>query len=151
MGRGGASALDRREHLLGGDTRVLVLPDPQDRPSRLGEQLVGLLVAGTVPRDLRPPLRPQAPATRVLLSHFPYAGDSRDEDCYSQFRLRDASIPLLHGHAHEAFLERRTKKGTWGINVGGDWWDYAPVAAETLAHHLEDLHRDRVAAVDGTR
>ena len=76
-----------------------------------------------------PPLRPQAPATRVLLSHFPYAGDSHDEDRYAQFRLRDEGIPLLHGH--ESFRERRTKHGTWHINVGVDWWDYAPVAAET--------------------
>lgn len=60
-----------------------------------------------------PPLRPQAPATRVLLSHFPYAGDSHDEDRNAQFRLRDEGIPLLHGHVHESFRERRTKKGTW--------------------------------------
>lgn len=33
-----------------------------------------------------PPIRP--PATRVLLSHFPYSGDSGDEDRYAQFRLR---------------------------------------------------------------
>ena len=95
-----------------------------------------------------PPLRPQAPATRVLLSHFPYAGDSHDEDRYAQFRLRDEGIPLLHGHVHESFRERRTKKGTWGINVGVDWWDYAPVSAETLAQHLEDLRRGRVNPIE---
>lgn len=96
-----------------------------------------------------PPLRPQAPATRVLLSHFPYAGDSHDEDRYSQFRLRDEGIPLLHGHAHEAFRARRTRKGTWGINVGVDWWDYAPVSAVTLAQHLDDLQKGRVEAISG--
>ena len=94
-----------------------------------------------------PPVRPQAPATRVLLSHFPYAGDSHDEDRYAQFRLRDEGVPLLHGHVHESFRERRTKKGTWHINVGVDWWDYAPVPAETLADHLDDLRRDRVVPV----
>lgn len=61
-----------------------------------------------------PPLRPQAPATRVLLSHFPYAGDSHDDDRYAQFRLRDEGIPLLHGHVHESFRERRTKEGHLG-------------------------------------
>ena len=99
-----------------------------------------------------PPLQPQAPATRVLLSHFPYAGDSRESevgDRYAQFRLRDAGIPLLHGHAHESFRERRAKQGTWGINVGVDWWDYKPVSADTLAQHLEDLERGRVAPVTG--
>jgi calcineurin-like phosphoesterase family protein len=97
-----------------------------------------------------PPLRPQAPATRVLMSHFPYAGDSHDEDRYAQFRLRDEGIPLLHGHVHESFRERRTKKGTWHINVGVDWWDYAPVSADRLAQHLEELRRGRVEPVDGS-
>lgn len=93
-----------------------------------------------------PPLRPQAPATRVLLSHFPYAGDSREAeigDRYAQFRLRDEGIPLIHGHVHESFRERRTKKGTWGINAGVDWWNYTPVSAETLAQHFGDLRRGR--------
>jgi len=57
--------------------------------------------------------------------------------------------PLLHGHAHEAFRERRTAKGTWGINVGVDWWNYAPVSAETFALHLEDLRRDRIEPISG--
>ncbi len=56
----------------------------------------------------------------MLLSHFPYAGDSHDEDRYAKFRLRDEGIPLLHGHAHEGFRERRTSRGTCGINVGVD-------------------------------
>jgi len=80
------------------------------------------------------------------------AGDSREAevgDRYAQFRLRDEGIPLLHGHVHESFRERRTKKGTWGINVGVDWWGYAPVSAETLAQHLEDLRRGRVAPISG--
>jgi calcineurin-like phosphoesterase family protein len=58
-------------------------------------------------------------------------------------RLRDEGIPLLHGHVHESFRERRTKQGTWGINIGVDWWKYQPVAAETIAQHLECLKHDR--------
>lgn len=94
-----------------------------------------------------PPTRPQAPATRVLLSHFPYAGDSHGEDRYAQFRLRDEGIPLLHGHVHESFRERRTPRGTWGINVGTDWWGYRPVSASTLAQHLDDLKHGRIAPI----
>ncbi|MEI7058633.1 metallophosphoesterase [Nocardioides sp. CCNWLW239] len=88
-----------------------------------------------------PPLGPEASATRVLLSHFPYAGDSHDEDRHAQFRLRDEGVPLLHGHVHEAFRERRTSEGTWGINVGVDHWGFCPVSAETLARHLAELSR----------
>lgn len=88
-----------------------------------------------------PALDPQAPATRVLLSHFPYVGDSRDDepDRHELFRLRDEGVPLLHGHVHEAFRERRSPAGTWGINVGVDHWDHAPVSADTLARHLAAL------------
>jgi hypothetical protein len=42
-----------------------------------------------------PPLRPQAPATRVLLSHFRYAGDSHDQDRYARLRLGDEGLTLL--------------------------------------------------------
>ena len=65
----------------------------------------------------------------------------------SQFRLRDEGLSLLHGHAHDAFRERRTPEGTWGINVGVDWWDYRPVSAERLSEHLEDLSGGRVAPI----
>lgn len=88
-----------------------------------------------------PSLHPQSPATRVMLSHFPYAGDHSEVDRHEQFRLRDEGVPLLHGHVHEAFRERRTTTGTWGINVGVDHWGYHPVSGETLARHLDDLER----------
>lgn len=94
-----------------------------------------------------PPHRPGGHGKRVLLSHFPYEGDSHDSDRYSQQRLRDEGLPLLHGHVHESFRERRSKRGTWGINVGVDVWDYRPVSAERLAEHLEGLHRGTI----GTR
>lgn len=96
-----------------------------------------------------PPARPGGLNTRVLLSHFPYAGDSHDEDRYRQYRLRDEGVTLLHGHVHDAFRERRTPRGTWGINVGVDWWDYRPVSAEKIALHLDDLRRGRIDPVTG--
>lgn len=86
-----------------------------------------------------PGVGPHDPATRVLLSHFPYVGDSQDEDRHTEFRLRDSGVPLLHGHVHEKFRESRSPAGTWGINVGVDVWDYAPVSASRLAEHLASL------------
>lgn len=76
---------------------------------------------------------------RVLVSHFPYVGDSQAEDRYRQFRLRDEGRPLLHGHVHESFRERRSERGTWCVNVGVDLWDYHPVSEHTLAEHLAAL------------
>lgn len=91
-----------------------------------------------------PSLDPQARATKVLLSHFPYEGDSHEADRYLQYRLPDEGRTLIHGHVHEAFRERRTERGTWQINAGTDWWDYTPVSALTLARHLEALHQNLV-------
>lgn len=90
-----------------------------------------------------PPTRPGGPRQPVLLSHFPYAGDSGSQDRYPQFRLRDEGIPLQHGHVHEKYREARSPSGTWGINVGVDVWDYRPVDEQRLADHLHNLTKGR--------
>lgn len=40
----------------------------------------------------------------VLLSHFPYQGDTpgRDRDRFPEYRLRNCDMPLLHGHTHSS-------------------------------------------------
>jgi calcineurin-like phosphoesterase family protein len=60
-------------------------------------------------------------------SHFPYQGDSHDEDRFVPFRPIDDGRWLLHGHVHE-----RWKVEGRQINVGCDVWGYAPVEAATL-------------------
>jgi len=64
----------------------------------------------------------------VTACHFPYRGDSHDEDRYLEHRPVDRGGWLLHGHVHERWRQ-------WGrmINVGVDAWDYRPVSAPTLA------------------
>jgi calcineurin-like phosphoesterase family protein len=59
--------------------------------------------------------------------HFPYVGDSHDEDRFTAWRPVDDGRWLLHGHVHE----RWTVEGRQ-INVGVDVWDFAPVEAATL-------------------
>lgn len=66
---------------------------------------------------------------RVLACHFPYRGDSQDEERFVARRPHDdGSTWLLHGHVHEKW---RTADRM--INVGVDVWDYQPVAESTLA------------------
>lgn len=65
--------------------------------------------------------------TQFAASHFPYAGDSGDEDRYTDWRPRDEGDYLLHGHVHTAW-----KKNGRQINVGVDVWGYRPVPLETL-------------------
>lgn len=67
----------------------------------------------------------------VLLSHFPYTAD-RGEVRYSQYRLADEGMWLLHGHLHST--EQRTSARE--IHVGVDAWGLAPVNLDTIAEML---------------
>lgn len=67
-----------------------------------------------------------AQARKVLLSHFPYAADHTDQARYTQFRLRDEGMWLVHGHGTYTVRNR-------GVNVGVDRWNYAPVNVHDVA------------------
>lgn len=58
----------------------------------------------------------------VLLSHFPYRGD-HGPDRYTQYRLRDEGVPILHGHTHAEGVLTWTHRGTPQVHVGWDAWD----------------------------
>lgn len=76
----------------------------------------------------------------VLLSHFPYDGDSQGEDRHSGARLRDEGVPLVHGHVHGEYKHRRSQAtGAMQINVGVDVWDYHPVSAREVASLFDEL------------
>ncbi len=61
-----------------------------------------------------------------LRSHFPSAKD-RGEVRYTQYRLADEGMWLLHGHVHESYrIEGRE------IHVGVDAWDLAPVSLDQI-------------------
>ena len=70
---------------------------------------------------------------RVLVSHFPYTGDSHDSDRYASHRPTDDGSVLLHGHVHEKWRTNGRQ-----INVGVDVWDYAPVPETTLVSLIEN-------------
>ena len=68
----------------------------------------------------------------VLACHFPYRGDSHDEDRYINERPIDMGEWLVHGHVHERWRQRGRM-----INVGSDAWNFRPVEAETLVALIE--------------
>jgi calcineurin-like phosphoesterase family protein len=79
------------------------------------------IVQGTVP------VRVGELDVDVLAGHFPYEGDSHDEDRYTEHRPVDAGAWLVHGHVHERWqVEGRQ------VNVGVDVWDWRPVPEDTL-------------------
>lgn len=68
----------------------------------------------------------------VLVSHFPYAGDSHSShDRYPEQRPIDRGLPLLHGHVHTEFAERGRQ-----FNVGVDVRGFAPVPESEIVGWL---------------
>lgn len=97
-------------------------------------QAAGFDVVVPWARTKLPPVAEGLPGRKVLLSHYPYDGDSHGDDRHVQARLRDLGEPLVHGHVHEEFtLERSAATGAVQVNVGVDRWDYAPISAEVVA------------------
>ena len=76
----------------------------------------------------------------VLLSHFPYDGDSHGEERYKEDRLKDVGVPLIHGHTHSsAHPVSKSKKGTVQVHVGMDAWNYMPVSEIEIGRLLDGL------------
>lgn len=69
----------------------------------------------------------------VLMSHFPYDGDHTPGERYSQYRLRDEGLTLIHGHTHEEERFSYSEAGTPQIHVGVDAWNFTPVNVHVIA------------------
>ena len=76
--------------------------------------------------------------TRVLASHYPYAGDTQDSDRHTSHRPVDRGIPLLHGHTHD----RENGPVGYQFHVGVDAFDYAPIPFSLIDAWLADLRRE---------
>jgi calcineurin-like phosphoesterase family protein len=69
---------------------------------------------------------------RVLLSHYPYVGDSQPErDRHRHLRPVDTGLPLVHGHVHTRWRENGRM-----LNVGVDVNRFKPVAESEVAEWL---------------
>ena len=85
-------------------------------------------VAGTDKGDRR---------RNLLLSHFPYTGDSHGGDRYAQYRLPDLGLPLVHGHTHQSEQRSRGPGGGLQINVCWEAWQ-RPVKLDEIVEMLDD-------------
>ncbi|RLE26711.1 MAG: hypothetical protein DRJ50_00265 [Actinobacteria bacterium] len=65
---------------------------------------------------------------RVLVCHFPYRGDSHNQDRFVDARPIDKGEWLLHGHVHERWMSNGRM-----INVGVDATNFTPISEETIA------------------
>lgn len=90
---------------------------------------------------------PDGTHRKVLLSHFPYQGDHEGKaDRYTQYRLPDEGVPLIHGHVHTRNRVTFTSPNhTPQIHVGVDAWDMAPVHSDRVAQLIHDFYRNDTA------
>ncbi len=75
----------------------------------------------------------------VLISHYPYTGESDGErgDRFSWLRPDPATNrTLIHGHTHSSGKVTR-HEGLLQISVGVDAWDFAPVSEEQVLEIIE--------------
>lgn len=79
---------------------------------------------------------PDDPDFLLLMSHFPYKGDSHDADRFTEYRFEDEGDWLLHGHTHGRWLQ----KGRM-IDVGVDAWGGYPVAEEVIIRLIREGER----------
>ena len=63
----------------------------------------------------------------IVLCHFPYEGDSHEEDRFVDHRPFDNGDWLIHGHVHDSWKIRGRQ-----INVGVDVWDFTPVDLDQI-------------------
>ena len=74
---------------------------------------------------------------KVMLSHFPYSGDHKDIDRYTEWRLRDRGAYLLHGHVHKEW-DTQGRQFNMGVDI-----HHKPVSrieiAEMIAAHQQTL------------
>jgi calcineurin-like phosphoesterase family protein len=68
---------------------------------------------------------------RVLLGHFPYAGDSHGEDRYADQRPVDTGLPIVHGHVHTSWRLNGRQ-----FNAGVDVNDYTPISEDDVTAEL---------------
>lgn len=70
----------------------------------------------------------------IIMSHYPYTGDSHGEDRHADMRPIDRGNPLIHGHVHTEW-----KFNGRMFNVGVDVNDFKPVSEDELIAWVESL------------
>lgn len=84
----------------------------------------------------------------VLMSHYPYSGTGSDHgtERYTQYRLPDLGMPILHGHTHGTEQLHFSDAGTAQIHVGLDAWDMKLVRQNQIEQLLNASYSPTVAS-----
>lgn len=74
------------------------------------------------------------PRARILMSHFPYEGDSHGEDRHTEYRPVDTGLPLVHGHVHSQWRTNGRQ-----FNVGIDANNLLPTHEDEICEWMNTL------------
>lgn len=89
--------------------------------------------------SVQPFLRRKIDGEQVLMSHFPYTGDHTELQRYTQYRLRNEGLALLHGHTHSSEIisyVHNVPSNSLQIHVGLDAWNLNPVNIDQVVQIL---------------
>lgn len=76
------------------------------------------------------------PRARILMSHFPYEGDSHGEDRHAEYRPVDNGLPLVHGHVHSAW---RTNGRQFNVGIDAPGANLGPTHEDEICEWLNTL------------
>lgn len=103
----------------------------------------------------------KAAGRKFLISHYPYKGEGNRDitERYTQFRLKDEGLWLLHGHTHSKDKHgepsiaitgslggtgnQKTVRYRQEIHIGVDAWDLRPVHEEEVLELITQLENTR--------
>lgn len=116
--------------VVGNHDRVFHRPQSNRRPESEWDALyreVGFASIEHTPSSIT-----LANGLSVVMCHFPYRGDSHDEDRFDALRPADQGRWLLHGHVHEKWRQQGRQ-----INVGVDAWGGQPVSEAQICELID--------------
>lgn len=87
--------------------------------------------------SIQPFARLRHQGRRLLLSHYPYSGegDRPGGDRFTQYRLPNEGIALVHGHTHDPDQRLSRDQAAPMVHVGWDAWR-RPVSISEVVHLL---------------
>lgn len=115
----------RKRLVIGNHDRIFAANRAGDR-ERFRPRYEALFELGCADSATTDVHTPRGPVT-VNVSHFPYDGDSQEEERFRELRLPDDGTPLIHGHIHAKERYTLSRRGTPQLHVGVDAWDFRPV------------------------
>lgn len=135
------------------NARTVLVPGNHDRPSRAYQRKGDIAAKIKTAREryleyfdevlLEPATgasvwvapRPVQPDNTVLMmSHYPYEGDSHGEDRYAHLRSAQRGLPIIHGHVHTEWLHNKNQ-----FNVGVDVNDFQLVSENEVLDWVKML------------